>query len=436
MANMLGILNQYAVDSGYAGRLGEITQDNLNNITRNYNGKDLEGWLNLTNQIAATYVRSMEYDRTRNPFASFYREPLAVGNSVREIWVDVAQGYDMPEEGTARGEIASVKPNVAETFYNINYKMQYKITYSEDQIRGFFRSLNELNSLNSQVMNSVYTAAEYDNFLSDTQVLGTALYQGGMVTKEVASVSDQSSAQAFMKTLKTTIDTMRFANRIYNAAGFLMTSRPEDLVLVITPDVLNTISVDWLAGVFNLSKVEMNTRIILVPKEYGFGTTTDSNNVVAILMDKRFLHIQEQLYTTSVNFVHGPRYYNMFHTQTFIKSYGAFAPCVAFVSNAATATISGGVTTADKTAKPGSADTEVAISVSAAGTPLYLEFATQDTGTFADGSHAICTYIDLPANTATSKTVAKLKTFPWKNCSLVTEKKYSRDKQTSQHWLY
>lgn len=436
MPNMLPILNKYRVDSGYEGRLGEITQYNLNNITREFNGADLNGWLNLTNQIAATYVRSMEYRRNMNPFADFYREPLAVGNSVREIWVDVAEGYDMPTEGTARGEIASVKPNVAETFYNINYKMQYKITYSEDQIRGFFRGLNELDSFNNRVMQSVYTAAEYDNFLSDTQVFGTALYQGGMITQEFDPVADSTSAQSFTKAFKNVIDNMRFPSRTFNAAGFLMASRPEDLVFITTPETLNTITVDWLAGVFNISTVEMRTRIILVPKEYGFGSTTDGDNVIGILMDRRFLHIQEQLYTTSVNFIHGPRYYNMFHTQTFIKSYGAFAPCVAFVSKNRTATISGGIASADVTNTPGTAGVEVTTSSTSADMSLYLEFAGTDIGTFADGNHAICTYIELPTSARTSATKVTLPNFPWKDCALVTEMKYSRDKQVSQHWQY
>lgn len=436
MPNMLQILNRYRVDNGYEGRMGELTQYNLNNITRTFNGTELEGWLDLTNQIAATYVRSMEYNRNMNPFANFYRDPLAVGHSAREIWVDVAQGYDMPTEGTARGEIASVKPNVAEAFYNINYKMQYKITYSEDQIRGFFRSLDELDSLNNRVMQSVYTAAEYDNFLSDTQVFGTALYQGGMITKEYSSVSDTTSAQSFTKAFKNTLDNIRFPNREFNAAGFLMSSRPEDLVFITTPETLNTITVDWLAGVFNLDKVEMRTRIILVPKEYGFGSTTNSSNVIGILMDKRFLHIQEQLYTTSVNFIHGPRYYNMFHTQTFIKSYGAFAPCVAFVSTNRTATVSGGIVSTAVTNKPGTEGVEVTTSSTAEGTPLYLEFAGVDNGIFADGKHAICTYIELPSSAWTSATKVTLPTFPWKNCAIVTEMKYSRDKQVSQHWQY
>lgn len=434
--NLLGILNKYRIDNNYEGRIGEITQYNLNNITHEFTGKDLEDWLDLMNQIARTYVRSQEYSRARNPFASYYREPLPVGSAVREIWVDVAEGYDFPKEGTARGEIASVKPNTAETFYNINYAMQYKITYSEDQIRKFFNTLDGLDSFNSQVMRSVYTAAEYDNFLSDCQVFGTALYQGGMVFEEVGDPTDENSIKSFMLALTNTLDNIKFMSRNYNAAGFLMASSTEDLVLITTPEVLNTITIQWLAGVFNVDLVKMRTKIITVPKTYGYGATTDSKNVVGILMDRRFLHIQEQLYTTSVNFIHGPRYYNMFHTQSFIKSFGMFVPCIAFVSSTRTADIEGGIVTTKVTNIPGTADVEVTTTSTTASDTLYLEFEGTDVGTFSGAQHNICTYIELPASARTSATRVTVPSFPWKNAAITNSMRYSRDKQDSQHWQY
>ena len=208
-------------------------------------------------------------------------------------------------------------------------------------------------------------------------------------------------------------------------------------MFITTPEVMNTITIDWLAGIFNVDRVEMDTRIILVPKEYGFGGTTDSSNIIGILADDRFLEIHNQFTVSSERYVDGPLYFNMFHSEQWAKTYGVFLNAVAFVSSARTATITSGagvtLTGSPVSVTPGEAN------VALTGTfptnvPLYLEFPSEETGTFSSGSHAICSYIQIPA--AAEADSYTLPAAPWKSCNITNATTYARENQTNIRYKY
>ena len=57
---------------------------------------------------------------------------------------------------------------------------------------------------------------------------------------------------------------MKLPSKKNNALGVLTCSKPSDLLLVIKADLLNSINLDYLSGVYNLSKVDLINNIIPV----------------------------------------------------------------------------------------------------------------------------------------------------------------------------
>jgi len=124
-------------------------------------------------------------------------------------------------------------------------------------------------------------------------------------------------------------------------------SRPEDILIITKPDVLETINVDYLAGVFNLSKGEITGRIIEVPDDYGFGSYDINKNWLAIVLDKRFFRIYPTLYEGSSILNPASLVTNTFLTTEWVFSYGTFFNGVVFTKDSAP----------DKTITISSADT-------------------------------------------------------------------------------
>lgn len=434
----IDILNDIRTAGGYAARIPLIDQENLANISHLIPNDMINDYMNtITNQVANTRIRSAWFDRSENPFSRFYKENMPAGLTMRELYVDYIEGYPIPDEGTERGEFGKVLPNISEAYYTINFNMQWKITRTLQRIREAFRSVSEIESLNNEIAASLAASSLYDNMLADCQVLGTMLYQGGLVYQEVAPLTDETSIQAFMNTFKNAKDYMNFWTRNYNALKFLMRTPKDRMVFITTPEVMNTITIDWLAGIFNVDRVEMDTRIILVPKEYGFGGTTDSSNIIGILADDRFLEIHNQFTVSSERYVDGPLYFNMFHSEQWAKTYGVFLNAVAFVSAQRTAEITSGagvtLTGSPVEVTPGESNVPLT-GTFPVGDPLYLEFPSEETGTFSSGSHAICSYIPIPA--ATEAESYTLPAAPWKSCNITNATTYARENQTDIRYKY
>ena len=115
--------------------------------------------------------------------------------------------------------------------------------------------------------------------------------------------------------VKNTISAMAFPNNTFNPQKLHKTLNNRDLVLFIKPDIMNTIGVEAISAAFNAEELNLNVKIEPMD-DFGAGPkgeTTD--DVAAVLAEKDFLLITQQL--DDIDSIWNPRgrYTNYFLTR-------------------------------------------------------------------------------------------------------------------------
>lgn len=221
----------------------------------------------LVNRIGMVLITSKLYS---NPWARFKRGTLEFGETVEEIFANImsAKQYDpdIAEEQVERRN----KPDVRSAFHTLNYQKFYKTTVSNEQLRQAFLSFDGISNLVGKIIESMYTSANYDEFLVMRYLIGIKAVGGSFYPVNIAAPTPANS-NSIVTTMKTISDDITELAPDYNEAGVHAYSNKEDQYFIMTNKFANLIDVETLALAFNLDKVELMGRIIRV-KSFGFST--------------------------------------------------------------------------------------------------------------------------------------------------------------------
>jgi len=218
---------------------------------------------NLINRIGLVIVTNKLYS---NPWAAFKKGILEMGESVEEIFVNIAKvsQYDpsVAEETVFQRQI----PDVRATFHIMNYQKFYKNSINEDQLRQAFLSWDGVTDLIARIVNSMYTAANYDEFLVMRYMLARQIVDGNVSTESVTlSGNAEQDNKTISKTIKTLSDSYTFLSSAYNLNGVMTHTDKRDQYLISTVAFNANLDVDSLAFAFNMDKIEFAGNRVAVP---------------------------------------------------------------------------------------------------------------------------------------------------------------------------
>ena len=115
----------------------------------------------LVNRIGLLLITNKMY---RNPWAIFKRGELSLGETVEEIFVNIAKPFSYDVE-TAESQVFKREiPDVRAAFHVLNYKKFYKATIQEYDLRQAFLSWTGITDLIAKIVDAMYTGANYDEF--------------------------------------------------------------------------------------------------------------------------------------------------------------------------------------------------------------------------------------------------------------------------------
>lgn len=231
----------------------------------------------LVNRIAHTIITSRLY---QNPWSGFKKGLLEYGETVEEIFVQMAKPYqyDMKKEGST--VFAIRKPDVRAAFHSLNYQKYYPTTVSNDNLRQAFLSIEGLTDLISRIIEQVYTGANYDEWLVMKYLVAQCALAGDIYPVEIDAVT-ADTARSATSTFVSSAKKLGFMSNKYNAAGVTTYSDISKLYTILTSDIESILDVEVLAMSFNMSKAELLGRQISVD---GFGTF-DNDRLALIFKD-------------------------------------------------------------------------------------------------------------------------------------------------------
>lgn len=314
-------------------------------------GEVLFGYPTLANQFIASLMNRIALVRVRsatfnNKFAKFKKGYLEFGETVEEIFVELAkvQRFD-PAKAAAR-EFKRTLPDVRTAFHMMNWRVQYPITISNQELRTAFTSEAGVRNLVEKVIATVYTAAEYDEWLLTKYLIIKAVAHGKMTPVSVGS-GDMTEAAIVYRGMS---NKMEFMRTDLNTAG-VHTSTPKSRQHILMDAEYNArYDVSVLASAFNMDKADFMGKLTLVDDLTTFDNdrwaairaesdgieevTADElalmNGVKAILVDEDWFQIYDNLTEMTETFVGSGMYWNYWLNCFKTVSSSPFANAVVF----------------------------------------------------------------------------------------------------------
>lgn len=303
----------------------------------------------LVNRIAIVRMQSATFN---NPYRVLKKGYIEFGETVEDIFVSIANGVDFdPEKGKSR-EFKRTFPDVRSAFHTMNWRVMYPVTIQDEDLKQAFLSLEGVQNLIAKIVDSVYTGAEYDEFLLFKYLMIKAISHGKMKPESIGDVTDlKESAVAF----RGISNLLPFISSDYSEAG-VKTNTPKDRQIIFMDAKFNAqFDVNVLASAFNMDKADFMGRLFLIDNWTSFdnerfdvirensdgieevtaGELALLANVKAVIVDENWFQIYDNNNKFTEKYVASGMYWNYFYHTWKTVSSSPFANAVVFVTDAA-----------------------------------------------------------------------------------------------------
>ena len=303
----------------------------------------------LVNRIAIVRVQSATFN---NPYSILKKGYIEFGETVEDIFVSIAKAVDFDPEKAAQREFQRTIPDVRSAFHTMNWRVMYPVTIQDEDLKQAFLSIDGVQNLIAKIVDSVYTAAEYDEFLLFKYLLIKAISHGKIHSK---SVGDGTNLDTAAVQFRGTSNLITFMSDKYNELK-VKNNTPKDRQVIFMDSLFNAeFDVNVLAGAFNMDKADFMGRLFLIDNwaEFdnarfdviransdGIEEVTSAElallaNVKAVILDEKWFQVYDNNNKFTEDYVASGLYWNYFYHTWKTVSNSPFANAIAFVTTAA-----------------------------------------------------------------------------------------------------
>lgn len=284
----------------------------------------------LVNRIGSTYVHQQ---RWRNPLAVFKKDMLRYGDKAQEIAVKWIRSHSYSDD---REDVFKMyRPDAETWFHQVNRREFYPITVNREELEFAFTEEYGLNAFVSAIMDAPRNSDEYDEYRIMLELLSYYEHNFGFYKQQLtAAPTDQATAQELLTYLRSYAGQLKFPSSRYNS-GLIQDvpvfARPEELVLLMTPQTQAVVDVYALAAAFNRSDEDIQQRIVMVDE-------FPIPEAVALLTTSDFFQCRDKLDTTTSQYNPLTLGTNYFLHRWGIYSVSPFVPAILFTTAAGSST--------------------------------------------------------------------------------------------------
>lgn len=301
----------------------------------------------LINRIGRVIVTSKMYS---NPWSMFKKGIMEYGETIENIFVNIAEPFQY-DPAVAESQLYKRNmPDVRAAFHILNYQKFYKDTIQEKHLKQAFLSWDGITELIAKITESMYTAANYDEFLVMKYMLAKRILNGNLYPQQI-DVSDMHNAAAAIKGISNNLE---FMSTKYNVTGVTTHTVKDDQYLILNADFDAYMDVGVLASAFHMDKAEFMGHRILVDSFGELDTTrlaklfadddsyqapssdelTALKAVPGVLVDREWFMIYDNLMQFNEKYNEEGLYWNYWLHNWKIFSANPFANAVVFVPGA------------------------------------------------------------------------------------------------------
>ena len=352
-ASTIDILNTIRANASYEYQSSVPVVEKASDIPRV--GEVLYGYPALANQFINALINRIALVRVKsavfnNAYAELKKGYLEFGETVEEVFVNIAKAREFSVEKAEYREMKRTLPDVRTAFHAMNWRVQYPVTIQDEDLRQAFTSMNGVQDLIAKIVDAVYTAAEYDEFLLFKYLMIKAIAHGKMYP--VAIGADIKDGAVKFRGISNKIT---FMSDKYNAAGVTTSTPKADQYIFMDSEYNANYDVNVLAGAFNMDKAEFIGKLKLIDD----WTTFDNDrfaeiakesdmiepitpeelalmaNVKAVLVDSEWFQFYDNNNKFTEKYVSSGMYWNYFYNVWKTVSSSPFSNAIVFVQDSA-----------------------------------------------------------------------------------------------------
>lgn len=307
----------------------------------------------LVNRIALVRVKSANFN---NMYAELKKGYLEFGETVEEVFVNIAKAREFSVEKAEAREFKRTLPDVRSAFHAMNYRVQYPVTIQDEDLRTAFLSMDGVQDLIARIVDAIYTANEYDEYLLFKYLMIKAITKGKMYP---VSIGDGQNMNDAAIAFRGTSNQLQFMSTKYNASGVHTTTPRDDQYIFMDSTYNAQYDVNVLASAFNMDKATFSGHLKLIDDWTTFDNerfseivqnsdqieeVTDAElalmkDVKAVLVDREWFQVYDNNNKFTEKYVASGMYWNYFYNVWKTVSSSPFSNAIVFVQSTATTTL-------------------------------------------------------------------------------------------------
>lgn len=311
----------------------------------------------LINRIGLVVTTSAVFN---NPYSMLKKGVLEYGDSVEEIFIGLAKVTAYSANIAHKRELKRYAADVKSAFHVTNWRVMYPLTIEKEQLKRAFLSADGVERLITDLINQVFVAASYDEFLLFKYTLIKGVNEGTIKVSTITATDNKDYAKRF----RALSNDFTFLKSDYNYAGVRNNTPKEDQYIFMDAAFNADFDVDVLASAFNMDKADFMGKLLLIDDfttfdndrwadirafgdAYSESETTggagafvdevteaelaNMSGVKAIIVDKDFFQIYDEVSEMEDQRVAAGLYWNYFYHRWLICSCSPFSNAVAVV---------------------------------------------------------------------------------------------------------
>ena len=302
----------------------------------------------LINQVA---TMALTYHTFRDPMRILKKRDLRLGETVEEVYVGMAKAVEFSTDKAADRELKRTLPDVRAAFHLANVDFLYRVTIENTQLARAFTTDTGMEELIGRIVDSIYRAIEYDEYLLFKYLIVKAFNSGEIYQRNITSGLGTDALHDAAIAFRAVSNQMLFLNTDFNAAGVHVNTPREDQVILMPAEFLAAFDVSVLAAAFNMDRAQFMGQLVIVDSFTAFDNerfsaivdNTDAMEAVtdaeltamapvkAIIADKEFFQFYMYAYQTGFREkeVAAGQYWNYFYRYSATAGTSPFSNCVA-----------------------------------------------------------------------------------------------------------
>lgn len=349
-ASTIDILNTIRANAGYEyqNTVPEITKASeipvVGDILYGYPALANQFINALVNRIALVKVKSATFN---NAYAELKKGYLEFGETVEEVFVNISKAVPFNVDNASKNELKRTLPDVRTAFHVMNWRVQYPVTIQDQDLRQAFTSIDGVQDLIAKIVDSVYTASEYDEYLLFKYLMIKAITKGQMFPVTLPSEDMKEVASTF----RGTSNQLTFMSNKYNASRVRTTTPKESQYIFMDSNFNAKFDVEVLASAFNMDKADFTGKLKLIDDWSTFDNerfsiimqendsieevTKDElalmKKVKAVLIDEEWFQVYDNNNKFTEKYVASGMYWNYFYNVWKTISSSPFSNAIVFV---------------------------------------------------------------------------------------------------------